>query len=81
MGYSTAQAGQGNANKIIAGCNQISGEKYAAQCLAAAAGELVFQDTVNWQTEAGKICQSLSADYRASCETRVSQVKKSYGRK
>ncbi|MEK7148044.1 MAG: hypothetical protein AAB758_01990 [Patescibacteria group bacterium] len=80
LGYFIAQAANGQAERIVSDCQKIIDEKSAAQCAAAAAGELVFQNAVNWQRESDKICKSLSGDSRLACETRVSQVKKSYGR-
>ena len=80
LGYFIAQTANGRAERIVSDCNEINNEKSAGQCAAAAAGELVFQNAVNWQAESDKICKSLSGDSRLACENRVSQVKKSYGR-
>ncbi|MSR87667.1 MAG: hypothetical protein EXS69_00645 [Candidatus Zambryskibacteria bacterium] len=82
LGYFIAQdATVGGADKIIAGCNVISDKSSAAQCLAAAAGELVFQDSANWHSITEKICASLSGKDAGKCLARITQVKSSYGRK
>jgi hypothetical protein len=81
IGYFVGQTSKGDATQTIAGCNEIPDDAGAAQCLAAAAGELVFQNYAGWQTSAPKICNSLSGKYKDLCNTRVDQVKQSYGRK
>ena len=80
VGYSIAQGSQGDSRQVLSGCNAIKEAAAAAQCLAAAAGELVFQDTLGWQQSATAICVSLAGSYKASCDERVESVKKSYGR-
>lgn len=81
LGYFIAQTSGGKTSKIVAGCNDIENKKAAAQCAAAAAGELVFQDYVGWRESTKEICASLSGEYQVSCSKRVEQVKQSYGRK
>jgi len=80
LGYFIAQTSGGNSSKIIAGCQDIKDAKSAAQCTAAAAGELIFQDYVGWRDSVKEICGSLSGQYQTNCFTRVDQVKQSYGR-
>ena len=66
--------------KIVLGCQEIKNESGAAQCMAAAAGELVFQNYAGWRESVKEICSSLSGRYREECSLRVEQVKQSYGR-
>lgn len=80
LGYFVAQNAYGNSYKIIFGCEEIKEEGLAAQCMEAAAGELIFQNTVGWQKAVLHICGSLAGEFRKACEERVEQVKKSYGR-
>lgn len=80
LGYFIAKRASGEASKIITSCNEIKGEAAAAQCVAAAAGELVFQDTLGWQQSAPAVCQMLREPYQQKCLERVAQVKQSYGR-
>jgi len=80
LGYFIAQTSAGNPSKIIANCRDITNEKSAAQCTAAAAGELIFQNYVGWQDSVKEICGSLSEAYQVDCLKRVEQVKQSYGR-
>ncbi len=80
LGYFIAQTAGGSASTIINGCQVIQDKKAAGQCLAAAAGELVFQDYAGWRDSVTMICQSLTGADRDYCTSRVEQVKKSYGR-
>lgn len=80
LGYFIGQTAEGKPDKIISGCKDIVDDKSAAQCTAAAAGELVFQNASGWQKNVEKICQSLTGDYLIACQKRVDQVKQSYGR-
>jgi len=80
IGYSVGQESRGVAEKVVSGCRAIVDEKASAQCLAAAAGELVFQNTALWQESVKKICSSTTGSYKDACESRVDQVKQSYGR-
>lgn len=81
LGYFIGQSSSGNASKVIQGCNEIEHKEKAAQCMAAAAGELIFQNTVGWHSAVEKICHSISSQYRRLCDDRIANVKKSYGRK
>ncbi len=80
LGYGVAQESGGNATRVTAGCNAITDKAAAAQCLAAAAGELVFQDIVGWQKSVETICETLTGSFHDACDTRVNNVKTSYGR-
>ena len=81
LGYFVTQNANDDAQEIIAGCHEIKEEQSVAQCLAAAAGELVFQDAAGWPEKVITVCQSLVGNDRSQCKARVAQVKESYGRK
>lgn len=80
IGYGVGQAAHGEAQRVIDSCNAIADKSAAAQCLAAAAGELVFQNAADWQRNVETICASLAGNPRRDCEARVENVKESYGR-
>ena len=80
LGYFIAQTSRSKPSKIISECQDIKDEQRVAQCIAAAAGELVFQNYVGWQESVKEICSSLSGTYQSSCYKRVEQVRQSYGR-
>jgi plastocyanin len=80
LGYHAAQIGVGVAKRIVTECESIANGDDQAQCKAAAAGELVFQDMEGWRGEAPKICQSMNANYLSACLGRIETVKESYGR-
>lgn len=80
LGLYIAQASSGDPAKIISNCQDISDGAKSAQCMAAAAGELVFQNYVGWQESTKQVCESLPIPYQTSCYERVEQIKQSYGR-
>lgn len=53
-------------------------EAIRSQCVAAAAGEVVFQKYPDWQETALKSCDSLSPSFQKSCKDRVQQIITSY---
>lgn len=75
LGYFIAQTSASDAQDIIAGCREIADGPSQEQCLAAAAGELVFQNSADWKDKVKEVCQGSD-----KCAERVEQVKKSYGR-
>jgi hypothetical protein len=81
IGYFIGQTNAANASQVVTDCREIREDAGAAQCMAAAAGELVFQDSVGWREGAQQICSSLRGTYKDLCFARVDQVKQSYGRK
>lgn len=80
LGYYIGQTNIENPQKIVSGCAEIINGDDQAQCKAAAAGELVFQDARGWHENAKAICESMNENYKANCDKRIDQVKKSYGR-
>jgi plastocyanin len=80
MGYLMGQNSLGDPEKVVRGCGEITGERNRSQCLAAAAGELVFQNMAGWQSSTQKICDTLSGTRKNECLDRVARIKQSYGR-
>lgn len=80
LGYFIAQSSNTNPSKIVSSCKEIPYEKESAQCLAAAAGELVFQDYIGWRESTAFICGTLAGKYQIDCQKRIDQVAQSYGR-
>jgi plastocyanin len=81
LGYYVGQTNIESPQNIVSGCEEIFNKDDQAQCKAAAAGELVFQDARGWHENVSKICESLNASSKTLCDTRVANVKQSYGRK
>jgi plastocyanin len=80
LGYFSGQMSGGNPESIIKNCGEIIKGTNRAQCLAAAAGELVFQNTAGWQKSSQKVCSTLSGGELTLCQERIDRIKKSYGR-
>ncbi len=80
LGYSVGQTYSTDPAKVIRGCGVIADKSARAQCLAAAAGELVFQNFAHWQENVIQICNSLEGKEQEACTARVNQIKTSYGR-
>lgn len=81
LGYFAGQSNLANHMGVIKSCGEIADADSRAQCVAAAAGELVFQDSAGWQKSVGPICDTLTGSYKETCNARVENVKKNYGRK
>lgn len=83
LGYFIGQNAPNSSNSaeaILSGCGEIKDKAAAAQCSAAAAGELVFQNSANWKDTVQKVCSSFEGDFESQCNARIDNVKKSYGR-
>ena len=80
LGLYIAQSNKNDPLKIVEKCKEIQDEKHQAGCMAAAAGELIFQNYTGWQKNVKTICESLTLPLRSVCEARVEQIKKDYGR-
>ena len=80
LGFSAADNNSNDVSQIMSTCHQIDNKKMSTQCLVAAAGELVFQNTARWRESTQKICLSLSPADRTLCQTRVDNTAHSYGR-
>lgn len=80
LGYSIGQQSGGKADYIVKNCGDIQAADANAQCVTAAAGELVFQNYQDWQTQAYSACDSLQEAFIAGCTERVNKVKTDYKR-
>ncbi len=80
LGYAAAHDTPSNPEIIKESCQKIGNEKYVSQCLAAAAGELVFQNSFNWQENSQLVCDVLPQSSHELCTARIESVKEAYGR-
>ncbi len=80
IGFSAIHAHPQDPKGVIALCESIPNGNDQAECKAAAAGELVFQNISDWRGGATIICESMNANYKQACEARVESVRKSYNR-
>ncbi len=80
IGYYVGQTSGGSADKIISECKALPNETAQGQCAAAAAGEIIFQNTVGWSVNAPKVCDSFTGELQTLCKKRVDNVKQSYKR-
>ncbi len=80
LGFSIAHESQGNPQTILGSCGVFSEAAHQAQCAAAAAGELVFQNSPNWQQNSQFVCQGLPQAHQQACFNRVQQTADNYQR-
>lgn len=80
IGLTIGQDSGGNPNQINEGCSVVIEPADRAQCVAAAAGELVFQKYSGWETKAFEACAKLSVPFQLRCKKRVEEVIASYPR-
>lgn len=80
IGLTIGQQSGGNPNQINEGCSVITEPADQAQCVSAAAGELVFQKYSGWETKAFEACAKLSVPFQLRCKKRVEEVIASYPR-
>lgn len=80
FGFAVANELRGSHQLIVARCAELGKEAAAAQCVAAAAGELVFQNYPQWQTEAPAACALVAPSFQAACHARVQQTAQNYSR-
>lgn len=78
LGFAFANESQGNHEVIVSLCQQLPTPASQAQCVAAGAGELIFQNYPNWQTAAPAACNSLPAEYQAACLARLEHTRRNY---
>ena len=81
LGFNAANQSNYSVALIVKTCREIENEKNSAQCLAAAAGELVFQNVTNWREKSAEVCNALPTPERKNCIDRIEKVAQSYGRK
>lgn len=79
-GFAIAHQEHMSGAQIAAGCAALKQPVAIAQCAGAAAGELVFQNFPDWQTQAPAVCQALRVSDQQTCLTRVNQTISNYKR-
>ncbi|CAN5178578.1 hypothetical protein BH09PAT1_BH09PAT1_5160 [soil metagenome] len=81
LGFQAVYASNEDPQKIIAMCDNYKDREFEYQCKSAAAGELVFQNFTNWQTNAPMVCNTISGkDQQKRCNEHTLVIQKSYGR-
>ncbi len=80
LGFNVANRSGGSAEVIVAECNKIGQTEAQSRCVAAAAGELVFQNIAGWQESTIKVCKSLLPKFQKDCHERVQQIVVDYNR-
>jgi plastocyanin len=80
VGFAIANESGGSPEAIVAGCAIFPNTTQQAQCTAAAAGELVFQNYQGWQVSAPAACDGLPIEFRQDCYQRVRQTAQNYQR-
>lgn len=80
LGFQAVYSSDNNPKKIISTCESLNDREFEYQCKSAAAGELIFQDMTNWQTNAPAICNSLSGENQTNCHTYITNIQKDYHR-
>lgn len=78
IGHTIAQENYKNPKSILENCNLLADETGRAQCVWAAAEELVFQNYNGWEKNAPFLCNTLSGELRKTCNSRLSQTIASY---
>ena len=73
-------AGSKDTRSIISGCQSIGLDEYTANCLKAAAGELIFQDVPGWQQAAPEVCAASPVSAKTTCSQYLEKLIKDYGR-
>lgn len=80
-GYYIGQQSQGRADYILSNCSATQNAAAEAQCNAAAAGEIIFQNYAGWQAAAPEVCSKQPAEeFKNECFKRVESVKTLYHR-
>lgn len=80
LGLGVGQESAGNAETIVARCGLIKNLADRAQCVSAAAAEIVFQDYPGWRQASTAACASLPAALAQLCNGRVAQTAQEYAR-
>ncbi len=80
LGFSVANAAQGNPDKINEICSTIQSDgKYT--CITFAAVETIFQAYSNWYTSFVVLCNSLPSEWKENCMQRTTETITAYNRK
>lgn len=80
IGLFVGQQSRGDPVRIREECSVIPYLHDNAQCISAAAGEIVFQKYNGWQEKAYAACGMLTETFQVACEKRVSDTIVSYPR-
>lgn len=78
FGFLAATADKQDGARITSRCQELEGQPAITQCAGAAAGELVFQNYTDWQTQAPRVCEGLPAREQTSCFMRLNQTITNY---
>lgn len=80
LGFQAVYLSNNEADKIISTCEVLNDPEFEYQCKSAAAGELIFQNMPNWQTDAPHICDTLSDSDNKNCQTYITNIQNNYNR-
>lgn len=80
FGFMQAGDVKTDGRQIATRCAALAQSAATAQCTAAAAGELVFQNYPDWQRQAPTACNQLPLADQAACHARVQQTIQNYHR-
>lgn len=81
LGFQSVYQSSEDPTQIITKCGAFKDSEFEYQCKSAAAGELVFQNINNWQTNSPMICNSITrSDQQKLCNDHITQIQKSYNR-
>lgn len=78
LGFQTVYQAGGDIEKMKSFCLSPNNQDFATQCLSAAAGELMFQNTKDWQTNYPKLCNVLPDENKDDCFEYTDQIRKEY---
>jgi hypothetical protein len=76
IGFSLASSG--NVTQITSGCQSIKDPEFMANCMEAAAAEMVFQQIPNWSQKSHEVCVALPANRRESCLKYLQNIMEDY---
>jgi len=80
LGFQAVYSSNNDSEKIISTCESMNDPEFEYQCKSAAAGELIFQNMKNWQTDAPLICNSLKNENAKNCNSYITNIQKNYNR-
>lgn len=81
LGFQTLYSSGSNTTEMIKLCETLNDREFEFECKSAAAGELIFQNMKNWQTDSPLICNSLTdPDQKRMCSEHSLSIQKNYSR-
>ncbi len=81
IGFFLAQRSRGDPARVLLRCGEIRETPYRNLCIAAAAGEFIFQEYRGWRGTSAALCESIpEKDGREACRSRNRSVAEQYGR-